>query len=232
MNRKLVYGIGINDADYVTKIQETIGRIDGKQKQKVVWRCPFYARWHGMLRRCYSDAYKKERPTYKDCTVCKEWLTFSNFKRWMEQQDWEGKELDKDILVYGNKIYSPETCIFVTNSLNLFVMESFAKLGKYPSGVYFNKKRQKFYSQCKDPFGVAPAYLGSFETPHEAHIAWIMKKIEYVDCLSETIEDKRLVTSLKARYKMMLEKAKAAQDNLKEKIEELEEIEEIQNRYS
>ena len=27
-------------------------------------------------------------------------------------------------------------------------------------------------------------------------------------------------------------KAKAAQDNLKEKIEELEEIEEIQNRYS
>ena len=49
-NRKLVCGVGINDADYVVTKQETIGYVDGKQKQKLIWRCPFYKTWTLHLR--------------------------------------------------------------------------------------------------------------------------------------------------------------------------------------
>ena len=65
--------------------------------------------------------YLERRPAYKDVVVRQEWLTFSNFKRWMEKQDWEGKQLDKDIIVLGNKVYSPETCAFVLGVTNGFI---------------------------------------------------------------------------------------------------------------
>ena len=94
--RKLVCGVGINDADYAVVEWETIGYVNGKQNQKRVWECPYYKVWGSMLKRCYSDKYQERYQTYKGCTVSEEWLTFSNFKNWMEKQDWEGKHLDKE----------------------------------------------------------------------------------------------------------------------------------------
>jgi hypothetical protein len=77
-----------------------------------------YERWHAMLRRCYYKVGGKHvYPAYKDCTVCDEWLTFQNFADWHEQHypkiegDWQ---LDKDIIVRGNTVYSPERCKYVT----------------------------------------------------------------------------------------------------------------------
>ena len=135
---KLIYGIGINDSDY--KIQP---HIEGKQ---VI--CKYYQTWKGMLSRCYDFKTQAKRPTYIGCTVCDEWLTFSNFKRWMETQDWEGKCLDKDILVQRNKVYSPDTCIFVTDAINVLFTKRDAARGQYKLGVYFNRENGKFKSQC------------------------------------------------------------------------------------
>ena len=135
--RKLVWNIGINDADYSVE-KKTSWYENGKQKQKRVWVCPFYEKWRPMLQRCYSEKFQNKRPTYKGCSVCQEWLTFSNFKAWMEQQDWYGKELDKDILFPGNKIYSPDTCIFVDQGVNKFLIESNAARGKYMVGVHLS----------------------------------------------------------------------------------------------
>tara|TARA_R110002049_G_C8858977_1_gene538029 strand:+ start:91 stop:618 length:528 start_codon:yes stop_codon:yes gene_type:complete len=106
--RKLIYGVATNDASYSVTIN-----VDG-----VVYVCPFYSRWVAMLRRCYSVDYKKKKKTYEDCYSCDSWLLFSCFKLWMETQDWKGKELDKDILIKGNKMYSPGTCLFVTTKEN------------------------------------------------------------------------------------------------------------------
>lgn len=228
--RKLVYGFGINDADYTVKVQETVGYVGGRQIQKMVWRCPFYDRWCNMLRRCYSKSFKSKVKTYQQCSVCENWRYFSNFKAWMEQQDWQGKELDKDILFPGNKIYSPETCCFIEKEVNSLVVESVKTLGNFLSGVYFNKKRSKFYAQCCNKLGDGKSYLGSFDTELEAHIAWLNKKIEMVEDMRPKITNDEVYKALIKRYTER--KAKAQQDNLKEKIEELEEIEEIQNRYS
>ncbi len=119
---KLVYCVGTNDADYVVRQFETIV-VDGKQQQKRVRMCSFYRAWSGMLRRGYSAQYKEKHPTYKDVTVCKEWHLFSNFKKWMEEQPWEGMCLDKDLLVKGNKEYSPSTCAFVPNRVNTLLID-------------------------------------------------------------------------------------------------------------
>src|SRR5690606_1832927 len=127
--RKLVCGVGVNDADYAIQKFETIGYVDGKQKQKLVWGCPYYRTWANMIERCYSDKTQNKNPTYKGCSVSEEWLTFSVFKNWMEKQDWEGNQLDKDLLFEGNRLYSPETCVFVSPMVNKFIIDRGAARG-------------------------------------------------------------------------------------------------------
>lgn len=198
--RKLTFGVGDNDADYAVKICETTSYIDGKRKRKFAWTCPFYDKWHCMLRRCFSEKYKVNFPTYKDVTCCGEWLTFSNFKRWMEQQDWVGKQLDKDIIFPDNKVYSPETCAFVSSTTNSFVLASGAARGEHPLGVYWNKKARKFQAQCSNPFTKKRETLGYFVTPEEAHEVWRKRKYEFAQLVAETETDPRVIEALKKRY--------------------------------
>ena len=77
---RLVYGAGINDADYVVVKLGTI-EVNGVRKRKRVWYCPYYRVWTHMLERCYSDKYQDRKPTYKGCSVSEEWLRFSNFRQ-------------------------------------------------------------------------------------------------------------------------------------------------------
>lgn len=125
--KKLVKGVGVNDADY--KVKYTI-KCEHLGITKIV--CPFYKVWLNMLNRCYS---KKRHRCYSDSFVCEEWLVFSKFKSWMEKQDWEGKQLDKDLLLDGNKEYNPNFFCFIPKNLNLFITERKVTKGLYPIGV-------------------------------------------------------------------------------------------------
>ena len=85
-----------------------------------------YKCWNSMLKRCYSAKYQEKYPTYKDCRVCDKWLYYSNFKKWYDTNYYEinnkTSQLDKDILIKGNKMYSPDTCVFVPQFINkLFI---------------------------------------------------------------------------------------------------------------
>lgn len=198
--KKLVYGVGINDADYVVKVWETIGYVNGKQKQKLIWECPYYRVWGSMIQRCYSAKYQEKQPTYKGCTVSDEWLTFSVFKSWMENQDFEGKQLDKDLLFEGNKIYSAETCIFVSSVVNTFMIELGATRGEWPIGVCWNKKVEKFMAQCRNPFTKKGECLGLFTCPNEAHKTWLKRKLELAHLLASEQSDPRVAKALIERY--------------------------------
>ena len=143
----LVCGVGINGANYVLCKYETVNG-----KRKLVWRCPYYKRWHCMLERCYSEKYQEKYPTYKGCTVCDEWLTFSNFKKWMELQAWEGRTLDKDFLIEGNKIYSPTTCVFLPQKLNKFINTRAKVRGQYPLGVRYSEKHKCMINERSKPY--------------------------------------------------------------------------------
>jgi len=115
----LVYGVGyIGDGDFTSiHIAHTY--------------------WCNMLKRCYSHSDQKRRPTYIGCTVCEEWCNFQNFAKWYYNNYPTGRvgyHLDKDIKVKGNRVYSPETCMFVSGKENS--VEAFAKYYKFinPNG--------------------------------------------------------------------------------------------------
>jgi len=173
---KLVYGVGINDADYTLSKYEKFVSAEGLLKVRQVWVCPFYSRWQSMITRCYSKNFLIENPSYKDCTVCEEWLTFSKFKSWMETQNWSGKTLDKDILCKGNKIYSPEFCVFVHAKVNLFIIERESKRGEWPIGVHFEESYQKYKSTITS--NNKTVNLGRYDTAEQAHQAWLDFKLD------------------------------------------------------
>lgn len=200
MTSNLVWGVGINDADYVVAVNETLCYIDGKRKIRLIWECPFYRKWKGVLRRCYSDKLKAKQPTYKDASICEEWHLFSTFKFWMEQQDWENKHLDKDLLLSGNKVYSPETCVFVSGLVNTFVIERGADRGQWMIGVYWHQRDQKFVAQCSNPFTKKNEGLGRFVDELEAHKAWLDRKLEHAYALAAMQTDERVAKALVDRY--------------------------------
>lgn len=178
--RKLVFGAGINDADYVVR-----PTVNGEQVF-----CPFYRTWQEMLRRCYSAMYQEKYPTYKGCTVCDEWLTFSTFKKWMAEQEWEGMCLDKDLLKYSNKVYSPETCLFVTNAINALLKTSGAARGIYPQGVGWKKTSGKLGAQISKHGKIV--HLGLFDDVKLAADAYNNSKAKYIyEIAQEQIEPLR-----------------------------------------
>ena len=174
MKNKLVYGVGVNDADYsVTSYK----RLAGKVTQQI---CPFYSRWKDMLKRCYNESAFVSHPTYKSCHVCEDWLTFSKFKQWMEGQIWKGLQLDKDLLVTGNKVYSPTTCAFVPHKINTVVGKIDAENnGSGYIGVYVEKRGKvlKYSAQVcntRKRFGV---YSDAFS----AHKSWQLEKAKEIE---------------------------------------------------
>lgn len=118
---KLIQGHGTNDLTEPVKI-------NGKPLK-------FYDTWKGMLRRCYSEKRLAEFPTYRNCTVCDSWLLLSTFRAWFDINYRDGMELDKDILIQGNKVYSPEACSFVPQYINTLLTNSAAARGSLPLGV-------------------------------------------------------------------------------------------------
>lgn len=198
--KKLVYGVGINDADYVVKKFEMIDCVNGKQKQKKIWECPYYRAWQNMLSRCYSKKYQERQPTYRGCTVSEDWLTFSNFKNWMAAQNWEGKQLDKDLLFEGNKVYSEDACVFVTPAVNLFTTDRSNDRGEWLIGVSWDKRKEKFRAQCSNPITKKNESLGYFTCEQQAHEAWAGRKLELAHKLAAIQTDQRVAKALIGRY--------------------------------
>lgn len=182
-----IYGVGINDVDAPVSVNKVT--------------CRYYKTWSDMLRRCCCLKYKLKNPSYKDAEVCESWLYFSNFKRWMEAQDWEGKHLDKDLLVRGNKLYSPDTCVFIDAKINSFILEKDSCRGEYPLGVYFQKASGKFMALCGNPITGKREYLGLHDTPEDAHLAWVSMKDKLSNMLADSQENARVAEALRNRYK-------------------------------
>lgn len=185
---KMVYGVGINDADY-----QTSGRTPTN------WKCEYKKRWDSIMQRSYSEAFHKKNPTYINCSVHPDWRSFMGFRAWMMTQDWEGKQLDKDILISGNKTYGPDTAVFVTPQTNSFILEKGSSRGKYPIGVTWHKRQQKYVSQIGDMSG-KPKTLGYFDTPEDAHLRWYEEKKKQAIELARVQTDPRVANALLTRF--------------------------------
>ena len=166
-----------------------------------------YALWRSMLERAYSVRMQALNPTYKGVEVCKEWLNFQNFASWCETQkffnakDKNGRcyEIDKDLLVRGNKIYSPETCCFIPREVNIFLVKRQNDRGSFPIGVTFCKERGNFMAFCTVD-DVPRKYLGRFKTPEEAFLAYKKAKEAYAKVLIgkwDGAVDERVIKALR-----------------------------------
>ena len=138
-----------------------------------------------MLTRCYSDKLS-QRENYKDCSVCNEWLNFQNFAEWYNENKYtlpfnERVELDKDILLKGNKIYMPERCLLVPKRINSIILNRHNERGKCVLGVFYNRNLNKYQASVNDGSG-GNIYLGLFKKEEDAFS-------EYVKCKKEIIFD-------------------------------------------
>ena len=153
-----------------------------------------YDVWQSMLQRCFDEKYKNEKPTYKDVTCCNEWLLYENFYEWIHKQEnfekWLNGDkwaIDKDILVKGNKVYSPETCCLVPQNVNQIFLKCNAKRGSLPIGV--SKNGEKFIASCSKQI-----YLGIYNTPEEAFFAYKTFKENYIKQIAQEEYDKGNIT--------------------------------------
>lgn len=204
-SRTSIYGVGINDADYVIA-----PKVSGRQ---VV--CHFYSTWKSMFVRSYSKKYHSKQPTYVECSVADDWHRFSEFRKWMINQAWDGMALDKDILCFGNLVYSSETCVFVPR----FVNNCFAVGSRkgMPFGVCAPEKMKESprpFSACgSDRYGKT-IHLGHYSSAKYAHAAWQVYKIQSMrECLdkysSTANADARVSTAIAERI-LRIEKSLAA----------------------
>jgi hypothetical protein len=144
----------------------------GEGKYKLEESKQQYKSWVSMLARCYSEKFHEKQPTYIGCTVCEEWHNFQNYAKWYDENYYEvdgyKMNLDKDILVKGNKIYSPETCVFVPDFINLLFVNRKQYRGSLPVGVKVcTKNPKKYEAQCRNNTGKR-IYLGYYDSPEEA----------------------------------------------------------------
>lgn len=153
-----------------------------------------YMHWLGMLTRCYTDDYKLKFPTYQGCYVDRQWHNFQEFAEWCKWQkgfDYAGSVLDKDMLVAGNKVYSPETCLFLPNNLNSLIVTQKRTDKSVPAGISFQNGCQKYIVSCA--VDGKNKNLGRYKCPEEAFNVYknfkndlVKKKAEeYKDVLDE-----------------------------------------------
>ena len=169
--KRLVYGVGVNNLNEPVKINRKVLK--------------FYDVWKAMIRRCYSEKSHIKRPTYIGCSVCDEWLILSNFKEWFNIHYREGMELDKDIFIPGNRVYSPETCRFVPGYINSLMTDAKAIRGELPCGVVAKKPNLKtrrinttYEAKCCDGHGKQIRKV--FKTVAEARQWYITTKTRIV----------------------------------------------------
>ena len=194
---KLVCGFGVNDSDYQLHRFELA---DGKYKR--VWICPFYQAWRDLITRAYSPGFHARRPTYKGCSVSESWRLFSDFKAWMERQPWEGMSLDKDLLVAGNKVYGPESCVFISKALNNFLGGCARSRGQFLIGVSWHIRTGSFRADCMNPFTGHQESLGHFDSEVLAHAAWLSRKHQHACRYADMQADDRVAQALRTRYSL------------------------------
>ena len=168
-----VCGVGVSG----TKYPITINGVKTKE----------YELWRDMLKRCYSDTYQKKYPTYEGCEVSDNFKNYEYFYEWCHNQigfGIEGFELDKDLLIKGNKVYNESTCVFIPAEINSLLIKCTASRGSYLIGVCWHKRDKVFMATVSKNKG-KQEHLGLFKTELEAFNAYKTAKEIYIKELAE-----------------------------------------------
>ena len=163
-----VYGVGVVGTKYPSKVSGVITKE--------------YKLWAHMLERCYSDICQKKKPTYEGCEISDKLKSYEYFYEWCNKQigfGVKGFQLDKDLLIKGNKVYSEDSCVFIPKEINILLTKSTASRGEYLIGVSWHKTHKAFVARVGKNKG-KPEWLGSFNTELEAFNAYKVAKEAFV----------------------------------------------------
>ena len=149
-----------------------------------------YTSWSNMLKRCYSVKESAQRSSYEGCCVSNNFSNYQYFKNWYNNQigrDHDGWNLDKDLLVKGNKVYSEDFCVLLPKEINNALTQRKAYRGEYPVGVGYKPLRKQYRARC-NKFG-KNVHLGWFSTAEDAFYAYKKAKELYLKELANKWRD-------------------------------------------
>ena len=169
-----------------------------------------YNEWFSMIQRCYDPYYINKYPTYKDVFVCDEWHNFQNFAQWWEKNVYncnnERMELDKDILIKGNKIYSPKTCVIVPQKINYLFTKRQNNRGECVIGVNYEYERNKYRATCNICINNKPSQIVKrFETEIEAFYWYKQQKENHIKQIADMYKNIIPENLYKALYRYEVE---------------------------
>ena len=173
-----VHGVGIVGTEYPIRVSGVLTKE--------------YELWKSMLRRCYSDSSKKKRPTYEGCEVSDKFKSYEYFYEWCNKQigfSNQSWQLDKDLLIKGNKVYSEDSCVFIPQEINKVLVKCTASRGEHLIGVYWCKKGKAFKAQISKNKG-KQEFLGYFKTELEAFNAYKTAKEFFIKEQANEWKDK------------------------------------------
>lgn len=103
-----------------------------------------YRVWYNMIQRCYN----KNAKDYKyygllGVYICAEWHLYSIFESWYNENYIEGYQVDKDLS--GDRLYSPETCKFISPEENKNMARESRDYTKTSKELNPNYKPKEYY---------------------------------------------------------------------------------------
>lgn len=187
---------------------------EGKYKPSINWKAiSSYNTWRSMLQRCYVNKQTQEKryPQYIGCTVDVEWHNFQNFSEWYYNNVYEIEndniDIDKDILIKHNKIYSFNSCLLMPHRLNMLCVNAKKIRGKQPIGVCYDKTRDK-YIAIMSKYN-RNCFLGRYKTSEEAFYVYKEHKEKFIKQIADEykvkINDKRFDKVHEALYNYKIE---------------------------
>ena len=171
-----------------TPIEDYISDSDGIMKPRI--KCKSFRQWNDMIIRATNEDFKNRSHTYKDCSISENFKDFNYFHNWCLQQtgyNKNGYELDKDILIKGNKEYSENHCCFVPKEINMQFVKSNTIRGDCPIGVTRVKSTGRYITQIKRKrLGKYYSISGTIE---EAFLKYKKVKEDYIKYLADIYKD-------------------------------------------
>lgn len=149
-----------------------------------------YSIWNGIRQRCYNENNRDKLMSYKGIKMSDNFKLYSYFKEWCNKQigfNEDGWQLDKDILVRSNKVYSAETCAFVPNEINCLIHTGKSYRGLLPQGVVLSSNKKRY----RDRVSMGGKYYdqGTFDTPEEAFMKYKEVKESHIKEVADKYKD-------------------------------------------
>jgi hypothetical protein len=145
-----------------------------------------YKAWDGIKTRSNCPSVWANRPNYKGCSVDDRWKDFQTFANDyinMVGYGLPNRQLDKDILVKGNKVYGPDTCVLVPRDINILFTNAKNIRGPYPVGIYYDQVLNRYCARMRKHG--KRVHIGRYKTMQEAFEAYKNAKEAHIKVMAD-----------------------------------------------